>query len=90
MLALGEKAIELRKWNTKLSGEFLVHTSKNVDVDACKRLDINIDNLSIGAIIGSEFYTMSKCILIKKILTEINKKIFLLFPNILMVTNMDF
>ena len=45
LLALGEKAIELRKWNTKLSGEFLVHTSKNRDIEACKRLDIDIDSV---------------------------------------------
>ncbi|HEX5185282.1 MAG TPA: ASCH domain-containing protein [Nitrososphaeraceae archaeon] len=77
LLALGEKTIELRKWNTKFRGEFLVHASKNRDIEACKRLDINIDNLSIGAIIGSEFYTMSKYIANKKILTEINKNIFL-------------
>ena len=29
--------------------------SKNIDVDACDRLDINIDKLSLGAIIGSAF-----------------------------------
>ena len=55
LLALGEKTIELRKWNTKLRGEFLIHASKNIDVDACDRLDINIDKLSLGAIIGSAF-----------------------------------
>ena len=55
LLALGEKTIELRKWNTKFRGEFLIHASKNIDVDACDRLDINIDKLSIGAIVGSAF-----------------------------------
>ena len=111
LLAFGEKTVELRKWNTKFRGEFLIHASKKIDEDACERLDIILDNLSIGAIIGSaflydvkvysnqedfnrdkqnHFYMMSKFIVIKKILTEINKTIFLLFPNILMVTNMDF
>ena len=28
LLALGEKTIELRKWNTKLRGEFLIHGFK--------------------------------------------------------------
>ena len=55
LLALGEKTIELRKWNTKFRGEFLVHASKNVDFDICERLDIETNNLSIGAIIGSAF-----------------------------------
>ena len=55
LLALGEKTIELRKWNTKFRGEFLIHASKNIDVDACERLDIEIDKISIGAIVGSAF-----------------------------------
>ena len=55
LLALGEKTVELRKWNTKFRGEFLIHASKNIDVDACERLDIEINKLSIGAIIGSAF-----------------------------------
>ena len=55
LLALGEKTIELRKWNTKFRGEFLIHASKNIDIDSCDRLDIDIDKLSGGAIIGSAF-----------------------------------
>ena len=55
LLALGEKTIELRKWNTKFRGEFLIHASKNMDIDSCDRLDIDIDKLSVGAIIGSAF-----------------------------------
>ena len=55
LLALGEKTIELRKWHTKFRGKFLVHASKNIDKEACERLDIDIDNLRKGAIIGSAF-----------------------------------
>ncbi len=55
LLALGEKTVELRKWNTKFRGEFLIHASKNIDFDACERLDIEINKLSIGAILGSAF-----------------------------------
>ena len=55
LLALGEKTVELRKWNTKFRGEFLIHASKNIDGASCDRLDINIDSLSVGAIIGSAF-----------------------------------
>ena len=55
LLAFGEKTIELRKWNTKFRGKFLVHASKNIDKEACERLDIDIDNLRKGVIIGSAF-----------------------------------
>ncbi len=55
LLALGEKTIELRKWNTKFRGKFLVHASKNMDTEACERLDIDIDKLRKGAIIGYAF-----------------------------------
>ena len=55
LLALGEKTIELRKWNTKFRGKFLVHASKNIDIEACERLDSDIDKLTTGAIIGSAF-----------------------------------
>jgi hypothetical protein len=55
LLAFGEKTIELRKWNTKFRGEFLIHASKNIDIQACERLDIDIDKLTLGAIIGSAF-----------------------------------
>ena len=56
LLAFGEKTIELRKWNTKFRGEFLIHASKNIDIEACERLDIDIDKLTIGAMIGSAFF----------------------------------
>ena len=55
LLALGEKTTELRKWNTKFRGKFLIHASKNMDIEACERLDIDIDKLTKGTIIGSAF-----------------------------------
>jgi predicted transcriptional regulator len=55
LLAHGEKTIELRKWSTKFRGKFLVHASKNIDIEACERLDIDIDTITKGAIIGSAF-----------------------------------
>ena len=55
LLAFGEKTIELRKWNTKYRGKFFVHASKNIDTEACERLDIDINTLRKGAIIGSAF-----------------------------------
>ncbi len=55
LLSLGEKTIELRKWNTKFRGKFLIHVSKNIDIEACEILDIDIDKLTKGAIIGYAF-----------------------------------
>ncbi len=52
LLVSGKKTIELRIWNTKFRGEFLVHASKKVDKDACLRLKIDPDSLVTGSIVG--------------------------------------
>ena len=52
LLVSGKKTIEVRKWNTKFRGQFLVHASKNIDKEACKRLKIDQTKLVTGAIIG--------------------------------------
>ena len=55
LLAHGEKTIESRKWNTSFRGEFLIHASKNIDIDSCERIDMDSNKFTIGAIIGSAF-----------------------------------
>jgi predicted transcriptional regulator len=52
LLVTGRKTIELRNWNTKFRGEFLIHASKKVDMVACERLKIDHQSLTRGAIIG--------------------------------------
>ena len=52
LIVQGKKAIELRKWNTKFRGEFLVHAAKNVLTEDCKRLKISPEEIATGAIIG--------------------------------------
>ena len=52
LIVQGKKTIELRKWNTKFRGEFLVHAAKNVLTEDCKRLKISPEEISTGAIIG--------------------------------------
>ena len=52
LVVSGRKTIELRTWNTKLRGEFLVHASKKVDKEACERNKIDPDSLITGAIVG--------------------------------------
>ncbi len=48
----GKKTIELRTWNTKFRGEFLVHAPLKVKTDACERLEIDKTKLKTGFIIG--------------------------------------
>ena len=53
----GKKTIELRRWNTKFRGEFLVHASKHPDKSACVRNKIDPKSLVKGAIVGkAELY----------------------------------
>jgi hypothetical protein len=46
----GKKIIELRKWNTKFRGEFLIHSSKISDADSMKKFGFK--NLPCGFILG--------------------------------------
>jgi len=52
LIVQGKKTIELRTWNTKFRGEFLVHAPFKVKKDACKRLGIDETKLRTGVIIG--------------------------------------
>ena len=51
LIVQGKKTIELRKWNTKFRGEFLVHAAKNILTEDCKRMKIS-SSITTGAIIG--------------------------------------
>ena len=50
LILSGKKTIELRKWNTKFRGEFLIHASKSPDLDAMKKF--NFEELPLGFILG--------------------------------------
>ena len=50
LILLGKKKIELRKWNTKFRGEFLIHSSKNPDKSSMEKYGFN--NLPCGFILG--------------------------------------
>lgn len=52
LIVSGKKTIELRKWNTKFRGVFLVHASKKTDLDSCRRFKIDPNSLTNGAILG--------------------------------------
>ncbi len=50
LVVSGKKRIELRRWNTKFRGEFLIHASKKPDINAMKR--IGFKELPTGCIVG--------------------------------------
>ncbi len=51
LIISGKKTIELRNWNTKYRGEFLVHSPSKIRKEDCKRLKIS-KRLVTGAIVG--------------------------------------
>ena len=60
LIITGKKTIELRKWNTKFRGEFLIHAPLKIRVDDCKKLKIT-KKLVTGVIIGkAELYDVKK------------------------------
>jgi hypothetical protein len=50
LILRGRKKIELRKWNTKFRGEFLIHASKIPDIKSMKKFGFT--NLPCGFIVG--------------------------------------
>ena len=52
LMVSGKKTIELRTWNTKFRGEFLIHAPKKIDKNACERNHIDANSIITGAIIG--------------------------------------
>ncbi len=50
LVVSGEKTIELRNWNTKFRGKFLVHASKIPDSKSMK--SFGYDKLPVGVIVG--------------------------------------
>lgn len=50
LILQGKKKIELRNWNTKFRGEFLIHASKMPDESAMQKFGFS--KLPLGCIIG--------------------------------------
>ena len=56
LIVTKKKTIELRNWNTKFRGEFLIHSPQKIRREDCKRLGF-LETLTTGAIIGkAELY----------------------------------
>jgi hypothetical protein len=50
LIVSGKKTIELRNWNTKFRGKFLIHASKTPDLKSVK--SFGFDKLPAGVIVG--------------------------------------
>jgi len=50
LILLGKKKIEIRKWNTKFRGKFLIHASKIPDEKSLKKF--GFEKLPFGFIVG--------------------------------------
>ena len=50
LILQNKKKIELRKWNTKFRGKFLIHASKNPDAKAMA--EFGFSELPLGFIVG--------------------------------------
>ncbi len=50
LILQGKKTIELRKWNTRFRGKFLIHASKIPDASAMK--SFGFSSLPTGCIVG--------------------------------------
>ena len=60
LIVSGRKTVELRPWNTKFRGEFLVHAPIKVRDTDCRRLEIGTD-LPVGVIVGrAEVYDVRR------------------------------
>lgn len=57
LIVKGKKTIELRTWNTKFRGEFLVHAPLTIKKKVCSKMSIDETKLRTGVIVGkAEIY----------------------------------
>ncbi len=74
LIISGKKTIELRTWNTKFRGEFLIHAPIKIKDSACEKLDIDKSSLRTGVIIGkAEIYDVKSYESIKELKNDYNK-----------------
>src|SRR5574338_773736 len=60
LIVQSKKTIELRTWNTKYRGEFLVHAPDKIKKDVCEKLGIDLTRIRTGVIIGKvEIYDVN-------------------------------
>jgi len=70
----GKKTTELRTWNTKFRGEFLIHAPIKIKDDVCERLNIDKSSLRTGVIIGkAEIYNVKSYESVEELKKDYNK-----------------
>jgi len=70
LIISGKKSIELRNWNTKFRGEFLIHSPTKIRMEDCRRLKIDT-NLPTGVIIGkATLYDVKKYNSLKEVVQD--------------------
>ena len=52
LILQGRKTIEIRSWNTRYRGYFLIHASKKPDIEAIRVFDFDLKRLLCGYILG--------------------------------------
>ena len=73
LIIQNKKTIELRTWNTKIRGEFLIHAPIKIRKEDYKKLKIK-EKLTTGAIIGKvELYDVKKYESLKEIKSDEKK-----------------
>ena len=73
LIIQNKKTIELRTWNTKIRGEFLIHAPIKIRKEDYKKLKIK-EKLTTGAIIGKvELYDVKKYESLKEIQEDRNQ-----------------
>ncbi|MDE1766500.1 MAG: ASCH domain-containing protein [Thaumarchaeota archaeon] len=74
LIMQGKKTIELRTWNTKFRGEFLVHAPLKIKTKACKKLGIDEEKIETGVIIGrAELYDVKAYKTLDEVKSDYNK-----------------
>jgi len=74
LIIKGKKTIELRTWNTKFRGEFLIHSPIKIKDYVCQRLGIEPSNLRTGAIVGkAEIYDVKLYDSLEELKKDYNK-----------------
>ena len=70
LIISGKKSIDLRNWNTKFRGEFLIHAPTKIRINDCKRLKMN-KKFVTGAIVGkATIYDVKKYYSIKEVKSD--------------------
>jgi hypothetical protein len=74
LLVSGKKTIECRTWSTRFRGDFLIHASKTVDIEACTYYKLNINLVVTGFIIGKALvYDIKKYVSNEEFVLDKNK-----------------